>query len=83
MYKRQKPWHQQLAEAQRWQAQAPQQRWLFVLRAAFGPCVDADKAQYVGHANRREWYLLRADAFRAGCDPAVQTDAEDGDANAE
>ncbi|WP_386069741.1 ArnT family glycosyltransferase [Tahibacter sp. UC22_41] len=78
-----KPWHQQLAEAQRWQAQAPQQRWLFVLRTAFGPCVDADKAQYVGHANRREWYLLRADAFRAGCDPAVQTDADDGDANAE
>jgi hypothetical protein len=24
----------------------------------------------VGHANRREWWLLRADAFRAGCDPA-------------
>lgn len=77
-----KPWPQQLAQAQQWQAQQPAQRWLFVLRDAFGACVDADKAQYVGHANRREWYLLRADAFRRGCDPATAK-GEDGDSNAE
>ena len=78
-----KPWHLQLADAQRWQAEAPERRWLFVLRTAFGACVDVDKAQYVGHANRREWFLLRADAFRAGCDPAVQNPAAEDDANAE
>lgn len=78
-----KPWHLQLAQAQRWQSEAPPQRRLFVLRAAFGACVDADKAQYVGHANRREWYLLGAEAFRPGCDPAVQTAGGEGDVNAE
>lgn len=77
-----KPWPLQLAQAQQWQAQAPQRRWLFVLRDAFGACVVADKARYVGHANRREWYLLRADAFRPGCDPAVETAAGE-EANAE
>jgi 4-amino-4-deoxy-L-arabinose transferase-like glycosyltransferase len=78
-----KPWHLQLAQAQRWQSEAPQQRRLFVLRTAFGACVDADKAQYVGHANRREWYLLGADAFRPGCDPAVRNADGEGDVNAE
>jgi 4-amino-4-deoxy-L-arabinose transferase-like glycosyltransferase len=78
-----KPWPLQLAEAQRWQAQAPHERRLFVLRDAFGPCVDAEKAQHVGHANRREWHLLSADAFRPGCDPAVQKADGEDDANIE
>ena len=78
-----KPWHLQLAEAQRWQAEAPERRWLFVLGAAFGACIDADKAQYVGHANRREWFLLRADAFRSGCDPALQKAAVQDDPGVE
>lgn len=77
-----RPWHLQLAQAQQWQAEQPQKRWLFVLRDAFGSCVDADKAQFVGHSNRREWYLLRSDAFRSGCDPA-KAKAEDGDSNAD
>lgn len=77
-----KPWPLQLAEAQRWQAQAPQRRRLFVLRGAFGACVDPARADYVGHANRREWYLLGADAFRPGCDPAAAT-GESNDADAE
>ncbi|HSX62857.1 MAG TPA: dolichyl-phosphate-mannose--protein mannosyltransferase, partial [Tahibacter sp.] len=76
-----KPWHLQLAEGRRWLAEAPERRWLFVLRTAFGACVDTNKATYVGHANRREWYVLRYDAFRDGCDPAVQKTAEDADAN--
>jgi 4-amino-4-deoxy-L-arabinose transferase-like glycosyltransferase len=78
-----KPWHLQLAEAQRWQADSPERRWLFVLRTAFGACVDADKALYVGHANRREWFLLRTNAFRTGCDPATQKASAEDDANGE
>jgi 4-amino-4-deoxy-L-arabinose transferase-like glycosyltransferase len=76
-----RPWHLQLADAQRWQAQAPQQRWLFVQRAAFGACVIPEQAQRVGHANRREWMLLRADAFRPGCDPAQVETAGEEDAD--
>lgn len=78
-----KPWHLQLAEARRWQAEAPERRWLFVLSTAFGACVDPDKAQYVGHANRREWFLLRADAFRSGCDPALQKAATEDSSDVE
>ncbi|MCQ4164128.1 ArnT family glycosyltransferase [Tahibacter harae] len=78
-----KRWPQQLAEARLWQAEQPQRRWLFVLRDAFGPCVDADKTVYAGHANRREWHVFKADAFRPGCDPATAKADDGGDPDAE
>ena len=31
------------------------------------PCIAQDKATYVGHANRREWWLFRGDAVAPEC----------------
>lgn len=62
-----KPWHEQLAAAIRWQEQAPERRWIFVLAEAMAPCIAMDKATHVGNANRREWWLFRSDAVAAAC----------------
>ena len=72
------PWPAQYAEAVRWQAQAPAQRRIFILDDAMGDCVDRTKAVRVGHANRRDWWLVAADALKPGCVPATAGD-EDGD----
>jgi 4-amino-4-deoxy-L-arabinose transferase-like glycosyltransferase len=61
------PWHEQLAAAIRWQEGRPESRWVFILADAMAPCVAQDKATYVGHANRREWWLFRADAVAPSC----------------
>jgi 4-amino-4-deoxy-L-arabinose transferase-like glycosyltransferase len=61
------PWHEQLAAAIRWQEAKPESRWVFILADAMAPCIEPDKATYVGHANRREWWLFRADAVAPGC----------------
>jgi 4-amino-4-deoxy-L-arabinose transferase-like glycosyltransferase len=63
------PWPQQFAEASAWLRAAPAQRWVFSLDTAMGHCVDRQRATYVGHANRREWWLFRADALVPGCVP--------------
>ncbi len=62
-----KPWPQQMSEAIRWQEADPQKRWVFVRAAAMQPCVAQDKAIYVGHANRREWWLFRDNAVAPEC----------------
>jgi 4-amino-4-deoxy-L-arabinose transferase-like glycosyltransferase len=76
-----KPWHEQLGAAIRWQEQAPARRWVFVLGEAMSPCVDRSRAIYVGHANRREWWLFRADAVgpqcRGGDVPATAGEAKE------
>jgi 4-amino-4-deoxy-L-arabinose transferase-like glycosyltransferase len=64
-----RPTPQQFADAVRWQAQAPQTRWIFVLETAMGSCVDRTHAIPIGHANRRDWWLFRADAVVPGCVP--------------
>ncbi|MGA9334718.1 MAG: glycosyltransferase family 39 protein [Rudaea sp.] len=69
-----KPWAQQYSAAVAWQAKAPDQRWIFALSQAMGQCVDRDKAQRIGEANRREWWMFRSDAVIPGCVPT-------GDAN--
>jgi hypothetical protein len=43
-----------------------------------GHCVDRHKATYVGHANRREWWMFKADAVLPGCVP--HGDDNDSDA---
>ncbi len=77
------PWQQQYTRAAQWLAVAPQQRRIFILEDAMrrmGRCVDTTHAQYIGHANRREWWLLGADAVVPGCvpaaDPAAAADEE-------
>ncbi len=75
-----KPWPQQYADAVAWQRQAPAQRWIFSLDQAMGRCVDRRRASYVGHANRRDWWMFRADAVTPGCVPTNHADAgADGD----
>jgi len=39
-----------------------------------GHCVDRHRATYVGHANRREWWMFKADAVVPGCTPASGAD---------
>jgi 4-amino-4-deoxy-L-arabinose transferase-like glycosyltransferase len=76
-----KPWHTQLADAIRWQEQVPEKRWIFILAGAMQPCIDPAKARYVGHANRREWWLFRADAVQPDCRggkvPAAQDEGKE------
>ncbi len=70
------PWDKQLLEAMQWQAEDPARRPIFILDEAMGRCIDRDKATRVGHANRREWWLARADAIVAGCVPDASVDNE-------
>jgi 4-amino-4-deoxy-L-arabinose transferase-like glycosyltransferase len=68
------PWHEQYAAAVKWQAQDPARRWLFALDAVMSNCVDRSKAVSLGHANRREWWMFKADAVKPGCVPDESVD---------
>jgi len=68
------PWHEQLERAIEWQQQDPEHRWIFSLGNVLAPCVRADRAIHVGHANRREWYLFKRDAVVPGCVPPKSDD---------
>lgn len=57
----------QRAAARIWQRQDPEHRWLFIDADHLGDCIDRTRTRIVGVANRREWRLFRADAWRAGC----------------
>jgi 4-amino-4-deoxy-L-arabinose transferase-like glycosyltransferase len=74
------PRDEQYAEAVQWQAQAPERRWIFIIAPAMGDCVDRDKATRIGEANRREWWMFRADAVRPGCVPAAGEEDDTVDA---
>lgn len=69
-------WPKQYVDATTWLRQAPTQRWVFSLDQAMGNCVDRRRATYVGHANRREWWMFQADAVVPGCVPDSRDDAE-------
>ena len=56
----------QFADALAWQREAPARRWLMLENDALMPCVDRGAAIFVGHSNRREWWLLPPVAS-AGC----------------
>ncbi len=76
-------WHEQLSLAIRWQREAPEKRWVFVLGEVMAPCIARERAVHVGNANRRDWWLFRADAVEPACRegdvPAPKAD-EDHDA---
>jgi len=59
----------QSEDAARWLRESPQSRWIFTLETAMGVCVDKARAQRVGYANRREWWLYQADALIPNCTP--------------
>jgi 4-amino-4-deoxy-L-arabinose transferase-like glycosyltransferase len=71
------PTSQQFAQAAQWQVAAPATRWLFVQEPAMGHCVNRSKAIDMGHANRRDWWLFKADAVIPGCTPPPATTDED------
>ncbi len=68
------PLEHQFALATQWQSQAPDRRWVFAVEDAIGQCVDRDRAQRVGVANRRTWWVYRHDAVIAGCVPVIKDD---------
>ncbi|WP_350016456.1 glycosyltransferase family 39 protein [Rhodanobacter sp. IGA1.0] len=69
-----KPWPQQYVDAVAWLRQDASRRWIFSLDQAMGDCVDRQHAIHVGHANRREWWMFRADAVKPGCAPTDKGD---------
>ncbi|MGH8158852.1 MAG: ArnT family glycosyltransferase [Rhodanobacter sp.] len=75
-----KPWPQQYADAIGWLQQDPAHRWIFSLDDAMGTCVDRHHAIHVGHANRREWWMFKADAVVPGCVPVTGDTQEADDA---
>lgn len=70
----------QFTRATQWQRGDPERRWVFAVDDALGPCVDRTRARRVGMANRRIWWVYRADALISGCTPApTQTEPDPGD----
>jgi 4-amino-4-deoxy-L-arabinose transferase-like glycosyltransferase len=76
------PWDKQLAEAIAWQAENPAHRPIFILDEAMGACIDRAKATRVGHANRREWWLVPQEAIVEGCVPDASVDEKQDKENA-
>ncbi|MEP6483484.1 MAG: glycosyltransferase family 39 protein [Rudaea sp.] len=70
------PWDQQYREAIEWQSKEPLKRFVFILEDAMGACVDKTKATRVGRANRRDWWMFKADAVVPDCVPAPKNDED-------
>jgi 4-amino-4-deoxy-L-arabinose transferase-like glycosyltransferase len=64
------PWAEQLRRGVAWQAERPATRWLLVQEPAMQGCIDRGRAQVVGVANRRRWWLVPATAVVAPCVPS-------------
>ncbi len=74
-----KPWPQQYAQATAWLRADPAQRWVFSLDEAMGTCVDRQGAHYIGHANRRDWWMFQIGAVIPGCVPRAADASADSD----
>lgn len=61
------PWHEQLADAIRWQEQSPGDRWVLVLADIMAPCIDKDATLDMGVTSGRDWRLYRLDAVAPAC----------------
>lgn len=57
---------EQMRRGLAWQAHKPDARWLLVQDDALAACVDRGRAQFLGNANRRGWWLVPG-AASAGC----------------
>jgi 4-amino-4-deoxy-L-arabinose transferase-like glycosyltransferase len=80
------PWTTQFSRAAQWLAEAPQQRRIFILEDAMkrmGRCIDDSRATRIGHANRRDWWLLGADAIVPGCTPSADAGGDEATDEAE
>ncbi|WP_166636878.1 ArnT family glycosyltransferase [Cognatilysobacter terrigena] len=62
----------QLRDALVWQREAPSRRWILLEDDALASCIDRARATFVGHSNRREWWLVPSDAAaRCAAKPVV------------
>lgn len=66
------PWAEQLRRGVAWQAERPASRWLLVQEPAMQACIDRDRAEVVGVANRRRWWLVPAKAVVGPCVPSAE-----------
>lgn len=64
-------------EAVDWLRAAPQRRWLLVQTVNLEACFEASRAVHAGVSNRRQWWLVRADALRAQCLPHPESARQD------
>lgn len=69
-----RPWAQQWPDAIAWLAADPARRWLLVEDSALSRCVDRQRIELAGRANRRSWWLLRDGDVLADCVPGQQED---------
>ncbi|MBE2292177.1 MAG: glycosyltransferase family 39 protein [Xanthomonadales bacterium] len=68
------PWDEQLRRGVAWQAQAPG-RWLLVEEDALEACLDRERIELAGVANRRRWWLVPPGAVAGEC-VATETERE-------
>jgi len=54
-----------------WLRQKPNARALFILNDALGLCVARNRSVNLGQANRRVWWLVRANALDPQCDASA------------
>lgn len=64
-------------DAVAWLREAPEQRWLLVQAINLEACFDAAKATLAGTSNRRQWWLVRADALLPMCRPHPESARRD------
>ncbi|KAB7764596.1 ArnT family glycosyltransferase [Xanthomonas maliensis] len=77
-------WPEQWAKAGPWLAQAPDRRWLFVLKQAVPACIDPAQRIDIGESNRNQWQLLPGTAWHAGCiATASDPDSSSGESEAD
>ncbi|QJD67048.1 glycosyltransferase family 39 protein [Xanthomonas campestris pv. badrii] len=77
-------WQAQWAKAGPWLAQAPEKRWLFVLKQAVPACIDPAQRIDIGESNRNQWQLIPGTAWHAGCKGnASETEQTGGDSDAD
>lgn len=62
------PGNVQEKAAHAWLQQAPDKRWVFLQQPNLARCFVPERARFVGHANRREWFLVDQSALKDQCD---------------
>lgn len=62
-----KPIKEQRALALAWLLEQPEARRLFMLEQSLGRCIDKTRAIALGQANRRQWWLVSAQAIKPAC----------------
>ena len=61
------PWAEQWVAGKRWLQAAPGQRRLFVRSSLLDECIDRERIALAGMSNRRQWYLVPAEALITDC----------------